>query len=156
MDINATLFGQMITFAIFIWFTVKFVWPPLMKAMEDRRNKIADGLAAAEQGVKELELARIKSEEAIKDAKTTAAHIIEQANQRSHHIVEEAKTLAREEGERLLQIAKTDVEQEYHSAREKLMQEVSNIAVVGAERILKKEIDKSSNDRIISDLVGSI
>lgn len=156
MDINATLFAQIFTFIIFIWFTMKFVWPPVMRIMEERRNKIADGLAAAEQGKKELELARIKSKEELLEAKASAAHIIEQANQRANHIIEEAKGQARVEGERLLQLAKGEVEQEYNTAKETLLRQVSGIAVAGAERILQREVDKNSNNRLVDELVSEI
>lgn len=152
MDLNLTLLGEMITFAVFIWFTMKYVWPPLMNIMEDRRKKIADGLAAAEQGERELEMARIKVKEQLLQAKTEAAAILEQANQRAIHIVEESKGKAREEGDRLLEIAKSEIEQEYNTAKEHLMREVSKIAVAGAERILQREVDKTSNDRLVQEL----
>lgn len=156
MDLNLTLLGEMITFAIFIWFTMKYVWPPLMSIMEERRKKIADGLAAGEQGEKELEMARIKVKEQLLHAKTEAAAILEQANQRAGHIVEEAKAKAREEGDRLLEIAQGEIEQELNTAKEQLMKDVSKIAVAGAERILQREVDKASNDRLVKELVGEL
>lgn len=156
MDLNLTLLGEMITFSIFIWFTMKYIWPPLMSIMEERRKKIADGLAAGEQGEKELEMARIKVKEQLLQAKTDAAAILDQANQRSNHIVEESKAKAREEGERLLEIAQGEIEQQYNSAKTHLMSEISSIVVAGAERILQKEIDKASNDLLIKELVGEI
>lgn len=156
MDINATLIIQMAVFVVFIWVTMRYIWPPMIKTLEERRKKIADGLAAAEQGQKDLESARIKVKEMLTDAKTEAAHIIEQANQRSSHIVAEAKEKAREEGDRLLALAQTEIEQEYNTAKERLMKQVSTIAVAGAERILQKEVDKASNDRLVDELVGEI
>ncbi len=156
MDLNATLFGQMITFILFIWVTMKFIWPKLIQVMEERRNKIADGLAAAEQGQRELELAQYKTKEMLMEAKKEAAHILEMANQRANHIVEEGKERAREEGDRLLKLAQGEVEQEYNSAREQLLQQVSSIAVAGAERILQREVDKAGNDKIVQELVGEI
>ncbi len=156
MDINATLIIQMLVFVIFIWVTVRFIWPPLMKALEARRKTIADGLAAAERGRKELELAEIKAKEQLMDAKMQAAQMIEQANQRANHVIEEAKSKAREEGEHLLQLAKGEIEQEYIAAKAKLMKQVSSIAVAGAERILQHEVDKASNDRLVDELVGEI
>lgn len=156
MDINVTLFGQIITFSVFVWFTMKFVWPPLMRAMEERRKKIADGLAAAEQGKKELELAQIKVKEQLTEAKTEAARIIEQANQRAHHIVEESKQKARIEGDRLIKLAKDEIEQEYNTTKEQLMEHVSDLAVAGAEIILRREVDKKSNDRLVDELVSEI
>lgn len=156
MDINLTLLGEMITFAVFIWFTMKFVWPPLMNAMTERQQKIADGLAAGEQGQRELELARIRIKEQLLEAKTEAATILEQANQRAGHIVEEAKGKAREEGDRLLQLAKGEIDQEYNTAKEELMQKVSKIVVAGAEKILQREVDQKNNEHLIKELVGEI
>lgn len=156
MDINATLIIQMLVFVVFIWVTMRFIWPPMMKTLEERRKKIADGLAAAEQGQKDLELAQIKVKEMLTDAKAQAAHIIEQANQRSTHIITEATVRAREEGERLLALAKTEIDQEYNTAKEKLMKKVSSIVLAGAEKILQKEVDKASNDRLVDELVSEI
>ena len=156
MNINVTLLGEMITFAVFIWFTMKYVWPPLMNVMEERRKKIADGLAAAEQGRNELELAEVKVKEQLLEAKAQAATIIEQANHRANNIIEESKTKAREEGEHLLQLAKSEIEQEYIAAKEQLMNKVSQVAVAAAERILQREVDKNSNDALIKELVREI
>ena len=156
MDINITLLGEMITFAIFVWFTMKFVWPPMMNAMNDRQKKIADGLAAAEQGQNELEMVRIKVKEQLLEAKTEAAAILEQANQRAGHVIKEAKDKARDEGDRLLQLAQGEIEQEFNAAREKLMTHVSKVAVAGAEKILQREIDRASNDRLVEELAGEI
>lgn len=153
MDINATLFGQMIVFALFVVFTMKVVWPPLMRMMEERRNKIADGLAASEQGKKELELAKEKIQEELKEVKLRAGHIIEQATQRGNQIVEEAKAQARVEGERLLVLAQGEIKQEYNSAKAALLTQVSELAVAGAEKILQHEIDKAKNDHLINELV---
>lgn len=153
MDINLTLVGQMITFVIFIWFTMKFVWPPVMKAMKDRQDKIAAGLAAAEQGEQALQVAKHEIAEQFKDAKNEAAKILEQAHQRSVHIIEEAKTQAREEGERLLQLAQEEIKREYNQARADLIKQMAGIAVIGAEKILGHEVDKASNDRLVDELV---
>jgi F-type H+-transporting ATPase subunit b len=156
MDVNATLIIQMLVFVAFIWVTVRFVWPPLMKALEARRKTIADGLAAAEEGRKLLELAEIKSKEKLTDAKAQASHMIEQANQRANHIIEEAKAKARSEGEHLLQLAKNEITQEYNTAKEQLLKQVSSIAVAGAEKILQREVDKASNDRLVDELVSEM
>lgn len=156
MNINASLIVQMLVFVVFIALTMRFIWPPIVKALETRRKTIADGLAAAEQGRKELELAEIKSKETLTEAKGQAAHIIEQANQRANHIIEEAKAKAREEGEHLLQLAKSEIEQEYNAAKTQLLKQVSNIAVAGAEKILQREVDKASNDRLVDELVSEI
>lgn len=156
MDLNATLFGQIITFAIFIWFVMKYVWPPLINIMEERKQKIADGLAASEKGHRELELAAIKTKEQLADAKAEAAKIVEQANHRAAHIVEEAKSKAREEGDRLLQLAQAEIEQEKHAARESLIREVSGLAVTGAERILSHNIDGNASAKLIDELIGEV
>lgn len=144
MNLNLTLFGEMITFAIFVWFTMRFVWPPLMKAMDDRRATIAAGLAAAEKGKRDLELAQHKVTELLTEAKATAAQMIEQANNRANHIIEEGKARARIEGDRLLEIAKNDIEVEYHAAREKLIGEISSLVIAGSEKILQREVMQGS------------
>ncbi|MCH9643853.1 MAG: F0F1 ATP synthase subunit B [Gammaproteobacteria bacterium] len=156
MDINITLIGQMITFAVFVWFTMKFVWPPLMGIMDDRRKKIADGLAAAEKGHDELELAQHKVKEQLIEAKAQAASIVEKANQRSNTIIEEAKGKARHEGERLLKIAQDEIAQEYNSARESLMKNASEVAMMGAEKILQREINSDNNDWLMKELAKEI
>lgn len=156
MGINASLIVQMLVFIVFIGLTMKFIWPPLIKALEVRRKNIADGLAVAEQGHKELELAEIKSKEMLIEAKAQTAHIIEQANQRANHIIEEAKNKAREEGAHLLQLAKSEIEKEYNAARAELLKQISDIAVAGAQKILQREVDKASNDRLVNELVSEI
>lgn len=153
MDINLTLVGQMITFVIFIWFTMKFVWPPIVKAMKDRQDKIAAGLAAAEQGEQALQVAKQEIAGQMQVAKAEAGKILEQAHQRAVHIVEEAKTQARQEGERLLQLAQEEIKREYSQARADLVKQMANIAVIGAEKILGREVDRASNDRLIDELV---
>lgn len=156
MDINATLFGEMITFTVFVAFTMKFVWPLLMGMMEDRRKKIADGLAAAEKGRRDLELAEIKVKDMLTEAKAESSRIIEQATLRANHIIEESKQQARVEGDRLIGLAKGQIEQEFNSAKQELMQQVSILAVAGAEKILKHEVDRSINDRLVNELIGEI
>jgi len=156
VDINATLFGQIITFAVFIWFTVKFVWPPVIKALEERRAKIADGLAAAERGHHELEVAMRKAKEIIKEAKTQSATIIEQANLRAHHIEEEAKNEALETAIRMKKVAEGEIEQQAQEVRMALKDQVATLAVTGAERLLKRNIDKAANEDLLSSLVKQI
>lgn len=156
MDVNASLVVQMLVFVVFIGLTVKFIWPPIIKALETRRKNIADGLAAAGKGYRELELAEIKAKEALMETKVQAAQIIEQANQRANHIIKAAKNKAREEGVRLLQLAKNDIEQEYNTARTELLKQVSDIAVSGAQKILQREMDKASNDHLVDQLLSEI
>lgn len=153
MNLNLTLLGEMLTFIVFVWFTMRFVWPPLMKALEERREKIAAGLAAAEKSKRDLELAQHKVTEMMTEAKAQVAQLVEQANQRANHIIEESKARARVEGERLLVIAKSDIQREVYAAREALMTQLSSLVVAGAEKILQHEVNKSANDRIIAEMV---
>ncbi|MDP1573531.1 MAG: F0F1 ATP synthase subunit B [Coxiellaceae bacterium] len=153
MNLNLTLLGEMLTFMVFVWFTMRFIWPPLTKALEDRREKIATGLAASEKAKRDLELAQHKVTELMTEAKAQAAQLIEQANQRANHIVEEGKARARVEGDRLLAIAKSDIEREIYAAREVLMKQLSSLVVTGAEKILQHDVNKSANDRIIAEMV---
>ncbi|TCO81218.1 F-type H+-transporting ATPase subunit b [Plasticicumulans lactativorans] len=156
MNINATLIGQMITFGLLVWFTMNFVWPPLIKAMQDRQKRIAEGLASAERGVHEQELARARAAEMLKDAKQQAAEIIAQAQRRAVELVEQSKTEARAEGERQLHAARAEIELEVNRAREHLRTEVAGIAVAGASKILKREIDAKANAQLLDDLVSQL
>ncbi|MDF2939753.1 MAG: synthase subunit [Gammaproteobacteria bacterium] len=156
MDINATLIGQMITFAIFIVFTMKFVWPPLMKVLEERRKKIADGLAAAERGQHDLEVAHFKAKEIIREAKAQASVIIEQANQRAHHMEEQAKLDALHAAERIKQTAKLEIEHEKMKVLDTVRQQVADVAVRGAEKLLKRNIDKAANEELLKSLASEI
>src|SRR5262249_51451922 len=131
MDINATLIGQFITFSLLVWVTMQYIWPPIMKAMEERKAKIAEGLAAAEKGVYELELSQHKSAELLRDAKIQAADILEQANKRAGRIIDEAKERAREEGNRLITLAKTEIAQERETAKQELRKQLATIAING-------------------------
>ncbi len=156
MEINITLLGQMITFGLLVWFTMKKVWPPLLGAMQDRQKRIAEGLAAAERGKKEQELAEAKVQDQLREAKQQAAEIIAQAQKRGTEIVEEAKEAARSEGDRIKAAAGAEIEQEVNRAKEQLRAQVAAIAVEGAERILKKEIDPKAHSQVLDDLVAQI
>lgn len=156
MNFNATLIGQSITFLVFVWFCMKYVWPPLMAALEERKAKIADGLAAAERGKKDLELAQSKVSDDLKDAKRQAQDIITQAQKRANEIVDEAKDSAREEAERIKHAASSDIEQQINSARESLRKEVSIIAITGAEKILNREVDAAAHSQVLEDLMAQI
>ena len=156
MEINATLLGQLITFIVLVAFTMKYVWPPIIKAIQERQAKIADGLAAAERGVHELELAKHKAIEITRDAKIAAAEILEQANKRAGRMIDEAKERAREEGEKLISIAKGEIAQEMLSAKQTLREQIAHIAVNGAEKILQKHIDVKSDEHLLSQLVEEI
>ena len=156
MNINLTLIGQSITFVVFVWFCMKYVWPPIMNALEERKKKIADGLAAAERGAHEKELAEKRAAETLHDAKNQAQEIINQANKRANEIVEEAKNTARAEGDRIIAAANAEIEQEVNRAREHLRGQVAMLVVSGAEKVLKKEIDAKANETLLQDLVAQL
>lgn len=156
MNLNATLFGQMITFIFFIWFTMRYVWPPITKALADRKQRIAEGLAASERGKLELELAQHKAADYIRDAKIHAASIIDEANKRASHIVEASKDQAREEGARLLELSKAEIETEVQKARQELKNQIGIIALAGAEKILDRNIDREANSELLEKLITEI
>lgn len=156
MNINATLLGQMITFILFIWFTMKYVWPPITKALADRQVKIAEGLAAGERGEKALELAKEKTTQQLREAKKEASHILDQANHRANEIIEAAKVKAREEGERLIALAQQDIVQEVLQAKRTLREQVAHLVVQGAEKIIAKQIDKAANQALLDDLIKAL
>ncbi|WP_045224994.1 F0F1 ATP synthase subunit B [Methyloterricola oryzae] len=152
MSINATLIGQMITFALLVWFTMKYVWPPLMQALEERKKKIADGLAAADKGKHEMELAEKKAKSVLKDAKDQAAEIVNLAQKRANELADERKEAAKQEGERIITAAKSEIDREIQQAKEQLRKEVATLAVSAAEQILKKEVDQDKHREIIDNL----
>ncbi len=156
MNINLTLIAQLISFAFFVWFTMKYVWPPMVKAMEERKAKIADGLAAAERGAHEKELAEQAAKEKLHEAKLQSAEIISRAEKRAAEIIDEAKEKALEEGERILAAARAEIEQEANKAREALRRQVGELAVAGAEKILRREIDASAHQAILDELAEQI
>ena len=156
MNINFTLIAQAIAFAVLIWFTVKFVWPPLLKAIETRQKEIADGLAAAADGRNALDVAAKKSEVTLNEAKQKASEIIGQAEKRGSQIVEEAKTIAKVEGDRILAGAKAEIDQEVNRAKEGLRSQVSALAIAGAEKILRKEIDGKVHSEMLSKLAAEL
>jgi F-type H+-transporting ATPase subunit b len=149
MNINLTLFAQAITFFAFILFTAKFVWPPLMRAVEARQKQIADGLAAAEQGKHSLELSSKQADEEIAKARARAAEIMGQAEKRASQMIEEAKASAREEGNREKTAAKAEIAQEVSRAKEALRAQVSLLAVAGAEKILRREVDAKAHAELL-------
>ncbi len=156
MNFNATLIGQMITFGLLVIFTMKYVWPPIIKAMQDRQKRIAEGLASAERGVQEQELAQVKAAGILKDAKQQANEIIANAQKRANEVVDQSKNDAREEGERQLAAAQAQIEQEMTRVREQLRGQVAELAVAGAGKILKKEIDAKAHGKLLDDLVAQL
>ncbi|MDD4913826.1 MAG: F0F1 ATP synthase subunit B [Methylococcales bacterium] len=156
MSINATLIGQMITFTLLVWFTMKYVWPPIFAAMEERKAKIADGLAAAEKGQDEIKLAEKMAKNVLKDAKEQSAEIISSAQKRANDLVEESKLQAKVEADRIMEAARAQILQESLQARESLRKEVSALALRAAEQILKEEIDKAKHQNILNRAVEEL
>lgn len=156
MNINLTLIAQLVAFVIFVWFTMKYVWPPMVKAMDERKARIADGLAAAERGAHEKELAEQRAKHVLHEAKQQSAEIVARAEKRAAEIIDEAKAQAKEEGARLLTAAQAEIEQEASKARETLRSRVGELAVAGAERILRKEIDANAHKDIVEALAQQI
>ena len=156
MDINATILGQSLAFVLFVWFCMKFVWPPLMAAIEKRQKEIADGLSSAERAKKDLDLAQNKAMEQIKEAKQQAAEIIEQANKRRAQIIDEANQDAMGERENILTQARAEIEAERNRAKEELRKHVALLAVAGAEKILERQIDKAANSDLVDKLIAEL
>jgi F-type H+-transporting ATPase subunit b len=152
MNINLTLFAQAVSFTAFIWFTVKFVWPHMLRAIETRQKTIADGLAAAEQGRKSLETSTRQADEEIKRARDRAAEIISQAEKRAAQMIDEAKGAAKEEGGREKAAAKAEIAQEVTRAREQLRDRVASLAVAGAEKILRREVDSKAHGELLESI----
>jgi F-type H+-transporting ATPase subunit b len=156
LNINLTLFGQMITFAIFVWFTMRYVWPPIVKAMEEREKKISDGLAAAEKAQNDLNMSKKKIVEELKQAKLEANIILENASKKATLIIDESKGHAKEEGVRIVNAAKLDVEQEILQAKQSLTGEVSKMAIMGIEKVVEKQLDEETHKRLINDVIQEI
>ncbi|RKZ95393.1 MAG: F0F1 ATP synthase subunit B [Gammaproteobacteria bacterium] len=156
MSITATLIGQMITFAILVWFIGKYLWGPMTQMMDDRKKRIADGLAAAERGIHEQELAQHKATQHIKEAKEQAVEILAQAQKRGAEIVDDAKLDAKAEGERLITAANAEIEQEVNRAKESLRAQVVDISIAAAGKIIKKEIDAKAHGDLLKDVVGQL
>ena len=156
MNLNMTLVGQLISFAIFVWFCMKFVWPPVMAALNERQEKIAQGLADADKAAKELDVAQAKIEEQVRDAKEEASRILEQARKQAAQTVEDAQAKARAEGEKLIEQAKADIDQEVNAAREALRGQVSTLAVAGASKILGKAVDEEAHAELIDQLAKEL
>ena len=156
MNINLTLFLQMISFAVFVWFCMKFIWPPIVGALAERKSKIAEGLAAAERGHQDQQLGQQRAKELMIEAKNQAGDIVAQAQKRAAEIVEEAKVGARAEGERLITAAKAEIDQETNRAREALRGRVADLAIAAAAKILDKEIDASAHKALVESFARQI
>src|SRR3954470_15945001 len=149
MSFNLTLIAQMVAFLAFIGFTAKFIWPPLMRAIEARQKTIADGLAAGDQGRRSLETSSKQAEQAIQEARARAAEIISQAEKRDAQMIEQARLAAKAEGDREKAAAKSETEQQVTRAREQLRDRVASLGVAGAEKILRREVDAKAHGDLL-------
>jgi len=156
MDLNATIIGQSIAFFIFVWFCMKYVFPPVNAILEERQKKIADGLEAADRAQRDLNLAQNKAADELREAKVKSAEIIDLANKRASQIMDDAKDKAREEGQRLINGAKAEIDMEIQRAREALRAQVAAIAIAGAEKILETSIDQAANEELVKKLASEL
>ena len=156
MNVTATLIGQLIVFSALIWFVKAVLWEPIINTLEDRKKRIADGLAASEKGIKEQELAEQRAKDLIKQAKVEAAEIVSQAKARDSQMVQEAKDKAVEEAERVMAGARAEIDQEVNRAKDSLRSKVSELAVAGASKIIGKEIDAKAHKSALKELIEQI
>lgn len=156
MNFNATLIGQMIAFSIFVYLVMKYVWPPLLSAMQERTAKIEEGLSAASRAADDLEKAQAEVAEQLSEAKATAAGIVDSANKRASQIVDEAKDQARTESDKIKTAAEAELEQESNRLREQLRAQVSVLAVAGAEKILRASVDSSTHQGMLDELANEL
>lgn len=156
MNINLTLIVQMFVFALLIWFTMKVVWPLILGPMDERARRIADGLAAADKGQKDLAQAKSRSDDIIGEARVKAVQIVDQAQHRANELIAQAKTTAISEGERLVAAAQQEIELESNRARENLRREVAALAVIGASRLLEREVDAKAHADLLNKLAAQV
>lgn len=156
MNLNLTLIAQMVAFGIFIWLTMRYIWPPIEAAMEERQQRIADGLSAADRAQRDLVMAQEKVSGDLDEAKAQAAAIIDQANRRANKIVEDAKEQARADGERLIVQAQGEIDQEINQAREKLREAVSSLVLAGTEKVLAREVDATAHEALLKQLAAEL
>ena len=152
MNLNATLVAQIVVFFILAWFTMKFVWPPIMKALDERATKIADGLAAAERGKQSLDLAAKRSAETVREGKEKVAEVLAQADKRALQIIEAAKVQAKVEADKIFAGAQAEIEQEAARVKESLRERVAELAVAGAEKILRREVDVRAHAEMLASI----
>ncbi len=156
MDFNLTLIGQTIAMVVFVWFSMKFIWPVLMKVIEDRRKLIADGIAAGERGQKELAEARHGAEAIMTEARQKAVQVVDLAHKRGSDLVAEAKNTALAEGQRLVSQAKGEIANEQARAKDGLRKEVSSLALAGAARVLGREVDAKAHAQLLEELAAEL
>lgn len=156
MNINATLLGQAIVFVMFVWFCMKFIWPPMLAAIEERQKNISEGLASAERSTKNLELAQAKASKLMQEAKRDAAEVIEQANKRKAQIIDEAREEALVERNKILEQGKAELETEQNRARSELRKTVADLAIIGAEKIIEREVDTKTHKDILENITAQL
>ena len=156
MNINVSLFFQIIVFSIFVWITMKYIWPPIMVAINTRQVNIADGLAAAEQGRKDAAQAKLEAQQIVAEAKTRAEALVLQAQQQAGHIVEHAKSDANVEYGKIVQNGNKILEQELLLAKRQLHSQVVSIALQGTEKLLQRNIEAKDSDKFLDNLLGSL
>lgn len=156
MDFNLTLIGQTVAMIVFVWFCMRFIWPPVMKAIEQRRKEIADGIAAGEKGQKELAEARHGSEAILAEARQKAVQVVDIAHKRGNELVSEAKNAATAEGQRIVTAAHSEIVSEQARARDGLRKEVAALAVAGAARVLGREVDAKAHAALLDDLAAEL
>ncbi len=156
MDINLTLIGQAIAFIVFVYFCMKFIWPPIIQALEERQQGVADGIAAADKAHTELAAATEKSAAIIAEARERALEIVEQASQRANQVMADAKSDATTEGKRLVEAARSEIEQESNRAKDTLRGEVASIAIAGASKLLNREVDQKTHADLLDKLVAEL
>lgn len=156
MEINATIIGQFITFVILVWFTMRYVWPPIVQTLHEREKKIAAGLETAERSKRELEAAEHKALSIIREAKLQASQIVEQANLHSAQLIEQAKIAAKQENSRLSELAQADIQREMNQAKEILRAQLVKLAVAGAEKLIQRQLDSATHQELLHGLVAEI
>ncbi len=156
MDINLTLIGQAIAFIVFVYFCMKYIWPPIMQALEERQQSVADGIAASDKAHKDLAAASEKSEAIVEEARARALGIVDQANQRANQVMAEAKSDAVTEGKRLVEAARSEIEQESNKAKDSLRGEIASIAIAGASKLLGREVDEKTHADLLDKLVAEL
>lgn len=154
--LNITLFGEILTFIVLVWVTMKYVWPPIMKAINDRQQKITEGLAAAERGQRDLEIAQQKALQFIQEARIGSAALMEQAQQKATELIEHSKTKAQKEGERLLALARSDIEKEKIAAHQQLQKQVAALAVMIAEKLIRTNLNLATNQQLLEKLIKEL
>ena len=156
MNMNLTLFGEAISFALFVWFCVKFIWPYVIKALEEREKRIADGLEAAEKGHHELELAEKRATEILRDGKAQSQGYITSAQKRADELIEEAKQNAQNEANRILAAGRAQIEQERQQVKQELRGQVARLALAGAEQILMREVDQAAHKEVLDKISATL